>query len=929
MQISPFRLALAAAISLALAGSLSACGGGSNVRPDAPQPQPADTCKSGCDPAPGGMTSDRSGRYPAYNQLTPTHVIEAHKAGYTGKHVKVALMDSGIDPSLAPLAHLTIHFRNMLVDGGADTPNDSTGHGSVMAQTLAGARTDKFVGGVAPDVELYVGQICSDEQGGCGVGASDAETFYRQGERLFNYSMGATGEDPSDPGFKQFIGSFQGLVDGGSLLVWAAGNAGPDKLSAYAAAPSTVGVLQQGWLAVVNVRVDDNGRVGGLDDSSARCGVAADWCLAAPGEAKFIPIAGSEFTTGHADGTSTSAATVSGVAALVWQAYPWMSGHNVQQTLLTTATHLGGGDPNQPNATFGWGLVDAARAMHGPAQFVGNFVADIGAAQSTFGNAISGAGSLTLDGNRQGVLTLSADNSFSGGTVIHGGRLHLGGSLASDVMLDGGVLAGDGIVHAGVHNVAGTVASIRAVTGRGLTITGNYTSGAGGTTAVALGHPLTVGQTARLDGTLLITPPRDSYTPKATETLLTAGKVTGTFATSDASALAFYTANVSYTDTTVTAALERKAVVQSVPQSTPVVAAASRGLDNALRQADGWSGGLAAQHTAFLDTAARFLGTRGRARAMASVRSLSGEIHATVGAIEAATARQVDHAVALRQNGMRPGDDAGLWVQGLSSDSGLSQSGYASARSRGHGMLAGVDVPLGRHFSAGLLLGEGRATSHLDSLAGRVTQQNTLGGVYARYRFPGGIYLSGRATWTHVDVKVRRTALIGHALQVIHTQRSDGVGRITLEVGKGFGFVTPYVALGTMRIKQGAFAEHGAGGFGLSARSHHHEVALGRLGVRMHRRFAWAGGRSVLTGHAAWQRVLSGTRLDFSASLVGAPAAAFTVTGQSLVRNVGQVGIKLDTRISRAWDWYVDVNAQGAVNRYHAFAANAGVRFHF
>lgn len=347
MSFSSSRLILALAVPLALA----ACGGGSNVRPSGPLQ--TDSCSGdACQPPSGNDVSGDAQTYPAHNQLIPTGVTDAHEAGYTGKGVKVALMDSGIDPSLAPFKNLDMHFRSFLPDSdGAATPGDTDGHGSVMAQTLAGSPTDDFAGGVAPDVELYVGQICTGS--GCGIGAGDAETFYDQGVRLFNYSMGDTAGDPSDPAFKRFIGGFQGVVDGGSLLVWSGGNAGPDKLSSYAAAPQTVPTLEQGWLAVVNVSIDDSGKVTGLDEDSARCGAAADWCLAAPGYVKHVPIPGSDFTSGYADGTSTSAAVVSGVAALVWQAFPWMSGHNVQQTLLTTAKHMGGGGADQPNATYG------------------------------------------------------------------------------------------------------------------------------------------------------------------------------------------------------------------------------------------------------------------------------------------------------------------------------------------------------------------------------------------------------------------------------------------------------------------------------------------------------------------------------------------------------------------------------------------------
>ncbi|EQD65744.1 hypothetical protein B2A_01468, partial [mine drainage metagenome] len=41
-----------------------------------------------------------------------------------------------------------------------------------------------------------------------------------------------------------------------------------------------------------------------------------------------------------------------------------MAGPNLQDTILTTATPLGTGP--YPNATYGWGMVNAAAAVNGP-----------------------------------------------------------------------------------------------------------------------------------------------------------------------------------------------------------------------------------------------------------------------------------------------------------------------------------------------------------------------------------------------------------------------------------------------------------------------------------------------------------------------------------------------------------------------------------
>ncbi|EQD65745.1 hypothetical protein B2A_01469 [mine drainage metagenome] len=81
----------------------------------------------------------------------------------------------------------------------------------------------------------------------------------------------------------------------------------------------------ENWIAVVNVAIDSNGNPAGLYTGSIApsnaCGVAAQWCISAPGEVQYLPIAGTTYG-GLGYGTSFATAVVSGVAALVSQAYP-------------------------------------------------------------------------------------------------------------------------------------------------------------------------------------------------------------------------------------------------------------------------------------------------------------------------------------------------------------------------------------------------------------------------------------------------------------------------------------------------------------------------------------------------------------------------------------------------------------------------------
>jgi fibronectin-binding autotransporter adhesin len=191
-----------------------------------------------------------------------------------------------------------------------------------------------------------------------------------------------------------------------------------------------------------------------------------------------------------------------------------------------------------------------------------------GAGQTTFDsstNIILQSGVLTGPGGLAkagaGQMTLTQDNPYTGDTDVDAGTLALQGSgalsgsafitIASGATLsasgrsDGSLNVGGAQTLAGAGAVSGAVTNLGTVAPGGLvgalSVSGDYDQSGGGTLAAqlsGLGHDvLAVGGTATLGGLLDVS--TLAYTPSAGNayTVLTAGAVSGTFATTNLPAL--------------------------------------------------------------------------------------------------------------------------------------------------------------------------------------------------------------------------------------------------------------------------------------------------------------------------------------------------------------------------------------------------------
>lgn len=896
---SPRSALLASSITLALA--LAACGGSSssgNTRPEAPPPTPPPpaVCEDDSATNPGDelpCVYRYNGQ--ADNVLVPVNADRAHEAGFTGHGVKVGVLDDGQVEGYSALVGRVSWYRDYTDHADEADPSEKHGHGAAVAAILGGNEGSSFNGGVAPDSDLHWARICYDDS--CqstraGVAVSD---MAEAGVRLFNLSLGGgyVDETTARNSASAWARALGDVVENDSLIVHSAGNESTEHPGNMGHVPRFFPEFNRNWLTVAAVDIDSDGNPAGLSDYSNACGFAAEWCVVAPGRVNFPSIPDTMWT-GSGFGTSFAAPIVTGAAALVWEAFPWMSASNVQQTILTTATDLGeaGVDP-----IFGWGMVNADKAVRGPAQFTGTtFEANVDRGSHVFANDISGDSGLYKDG--AGTLTLTGDNTYRGDTIVVDGRLVVGNGTP-----------GSAEVHGGSLTIGGNVG-------------GDFIAGQHGTVEIAVGNPLDVTGNAFLDGTLSLLNPESGYEAGTTEILLTATAVDGEFAEVAFGSGFFWNAAIDYSDTEVVATLER-ASAQAVAMQT---GAAQRVVEGG-RQADALFGFLDAvgtgEHEAVAAAAARLANADTKAEAEAALASLTGEVHGTARAAAISQAMSDSLLFGDRIANLTQ-DAAGVWVQGTSFDGEFDRDGFATADVRQSGITVGVDRPVGESGVMGLALSTGRGWGDLDALGGRFDSDNDALTAYGRMDLPTG-YLAASASFGRNKVDTRRAVMLGDEAASITGRHEDDVVAARVEVGVPLGSITPFIAGGHVRHKQGGFSESGADGLGLTAASNTAAIHYGEAGLRFYRHHD----RVSLFGTFAGRWVGGDTRPTYAATFMGASDVAFEAHGQRVPGSAYRAAMGLEYAQDRNVTWNISVGGEtGAGDSSNAYVTG-GLRLAF
>ncbi|MCB2072982.1 MAG: S8 family serine peptidase [Novosphingobium sp.] len=364
----------AAALALAL---VSGCGGGGGTTNSTPAPAPTPTPTPAPAPAPTPTPTPtpaavfETDEYdfsdgPAYHGA-----IAAWQVGATGEGVAIGIVDTGIDTS-------NPEFEGRISAASADvagngTIDDEGGHGTMVALVAAAARDGFGVLGIAWEATIMAlradapGSCASDD--GCAFFDSDIaqgiDEAVQGGAKVINLSLGGSPPNQSVRNAVARAGA------AGVVVIVAAGNdadSPPPDTDPTQPDPFAVGLRQAGNGNVIiagSVTPSDS-----LSSFSNPAGNEADWYLTALGDRVCCIYENGDlrtFTDENGDtfvfvasGTSFAAPQIAGAAALLFQAFPNLTGQQVVDLLLTTARDVGNAGTD---AQFGRGILDIRAAF--------------------------------------------------------------------------------------------------------------------------------------------------------------------------------------------------------------------------------------------------------------------------------------------------------------------------------------------------------------------------------------------------------------------------------------------------------------------------------------------------------------------------------------------------------------------------------------
>lgn len=288
-------------------------------------------------------------------------LLNVNNKTVAGAGVEIAILDSGVQINHDEISANYISSGSYDYVNNDSNPSDDNGHGTEVASIAAGVKDGRGMQGVAYDSDIIAIKVLASN----GLGTYSNLT---QGINLAIsddvgvINMSLTGGSGSASLRDALIAAKNADI----LMVAATGNSSATQPE-YPARYASDSDLQGYVIAVASVGTSTS--TTDISTFSNKCGDAANYCMVAPGYQIYDAQYNSDGTTtngyGYDSGTSMAAPAVSGAAAVLRAAWPFLTANQVSNILLSTATDLG---TSGVDAIYGHGLLNLYQAVQAQGQ---------------------------------------------------------------------------------------------------------------------------------------------------------------------------------------------------------------------------------------------------------------------------------------------------------------------------------------------------------------------------------------------------------------------------------------------------------------------------------------------------------------------------------------------------------------------------------
>jgi hypothetical protein len=279
-----------------------------------------------------------------------------------GKGITVAIVDSGV------FKHTEFNGRLLkgydVFSSSGDGTNDQNGHGTHVAGIAAAGLNNTSTGivGIAPESWILPIRVLDRSGSGSISGIQSgvswalnnwvkASNGVPTNKTVFNFSLGGGGGS---------VNLLDPVAKSGSVSIVAAGNDGrsltlsPTYPAVHAVSSSVIGTA-----IIVGAVVNDTANtIASFSNTPGTNTTLQNYFLVAPGASVYSTYNNGSYAT--LSGTSMATPVVSGAAAVVWGAWPYLNNAQVVDSLLLSATDLGA---TGVDAVYGRGMLNLEKAM--------------------------------------------------------------------------------------------------------------------------------------------------------------------------------------------------------------------------------------------------------------------------------------------------------------------------------------------------------------------------------------------------------------------------------------------------------------------------------------------------------------------------------------------------------------------------------------